>query len=222
MMEEIEKYINNQLSTEQRKAFEQKIQEDPELAKELSFYLTAQKAVKEVRLQEKHAEFIAQASRGNSGFIKRFYLPIAASLALVVGSYFFYTYNKTNSPNMGIDQLPTIMAAESNDFQKAIGFYNNKQYEQAIVLFQKNTDQAPEATEYLGLCYLQTKQYAKAEQLFTQIASNTELLENKGYYYLALLALKQNQKDKAKILLQQVITQDLGGLQQAKEILATF
>ena len=73
---------------------------------------------------------------------------------------------------------------------------------------------------YLGIVYLRLGNYDKALRYFQQLENYSSLSSNPGVFNQALTLMKRNQpgdKQKAKLLLQQVVDHDLYGKKAARQ-----
>ena len=102
-------------------------------------------------------------------------------------------------------------------------FYNEDHFDSALQQFetilQRDTGNYL-AKEYAGIVYLRQDNYDKALQYFQQLENYSSLFSNPAIFYQALTLLKRNQpgdKQKAKLLLQQVVDHDLEGKGTAQQ-----
>jgi tetratricopeptide (TPR) repeat protein len=77
-----------------------------------------------------------------------------------------------------------------------------------------------EVKKYAGIVSLRLGQYDKAINYFSQLANYTQLYANPGKFYHALTLMKRNRpgdKQTAKILLEQVVQNDLEEKETAQQ-----
>lgn len=87
--------------------------------------------------------------------------------------------------------------------QKAVGLLARGDIAEATAIWQDLHEQRPQDINYinrLGIAYTQTKDYNRAEALFSQ-AMNMDPGEPQAYFNLALLRLRQQQMDQAEEML---------------------
>jgi len=76
-----------------------------------------------------------------------------------------------------------------------------------LPLLQAYQRQKPEDLQvelYLGICWLETQQYAKANAVFQKISETESSFKDYGQWYLALSYLKQGNKTACRKTLQEV------------------
>jgi tetratricopeptide (TPR) repeat protein len=152
----------------------------------------------------------------------------AACLILAASVYFFETnpspkklaenYIKTNYSNLSL-----TMDASRDSLQLGIDAYNNKDYDSALRLFksiERNDVENSDAKKYAGITYMQKEEYDSALQQFEALSNMKGLFSNSGDFLKAIALMGRNKpgdRDKAKILLQKVLTQKEEGSEKAAE-----
>ncbi len=242
-LEYIEAYFEKGLSNAERQLFEERCDNDEDFAKEVAFYIMSREAIREELLVQKKQQWreyendvietAASASAPVRKISFRNWLPYAAAACILFASALIYIFNSSDSPQKFADnyiknnysQLSQNMDASTDSLQQGIAAYNKEDYDKALLLFQKvfeahkdNSD----AKKYLGIIYLVKKDYDNALIHFDELAQKQELFSNPGLFLKALTLLernKENDKDAAKRLLQQVVTQKLEHSKEAEELL---
>lgn len=189
--------------------------ENLEFEKHLKKAITA-----EERKHQKEYLQSLEANFKNKKLKKKFNWRIAASLLVLVGlgSYFllfnqsisneklyetyFYPYENVVAPivrdNLDLDKKAQIFSQyEQGDFEKAIKGFNQ--------LTSKDSIDITTVNFYKANAYLQLKEFTEAETLFNKIIKedNTEWKEE-SIWYLALISIKQNNKETAIQYLQKL------------------
>lgn len=89
--------------------------------------------------------------------------------------------------------------------------YKSKDYHTVIDLIHSLADstktQYPNVSIYLGASYFHTNNYDKALEIFSDFSTSDAYDSSKGYWYTALVYLKQEKTDEAKKILE-LITKD--------------
>src|SRR4051812_10931885 len=142
--EYIENYFTQAMSSEDRKNFEVRIEQDTSFAKEVAFYLTARSAVREVLMEDRQNAFAEREGATTNPVIEpapvrriliRKWLPYAAAACLILfvslylmfknpapeqlaASYIHDTYN----------HLSLLMDASRDSMQLGMVAYNSQQY----------------------------------------------------------------------------------------------
>jgi TolA-binding protein len=131
----------------------------------------------------------------------------AACIAVIlfVGNYLFL--GKDSPSELFKDNFEpynSVVEVRGNgsDFEEAMAKYAGKDYQGAIVLYENILKKTPDSTVvnfYAGISYLATNNTQNAEnQLLKVVKSENELFAEKAQWYMALSALKQDNKPLAK------------------------
>ena len=236
--EYIENYFTLALSSEERKDFEVRIEQDASFAQEVAFYLTARSAAREVLIEENQSAF-ADTDLVATKIVKpapvrrmmlRKWLPYAtaACLILIVALYFIFqspapSQLAANYIHDNYNHLSLSMDASRDSIQLGMAAYNNKQYTVALSYFEGITTSHPDnsnAKKFTGLSYLQLKDYDNALEQFKSLSAMNGLFSNEGDFLQAVTLLQRNapnDKEQAKILLQKVVSNSEDGSDKAKE-----
>lgn len=160
---------------------------------------------------------------------------VAASIIVLLAAYIVLFQPDQNSQRLAenyfdehLQQLSQTMDASTDSLQLGIAAYNNKEYVRALAYFQgvyHNYPENSEAKRNIGLTYLATEEYDKALQQFDELASVDSLYSNPGLFFKAVTLMLRNEegdKQQAKQLLQQVVTEEAEGSREASEWLEEF
>ncbi len=151
------------------------------------------------------------------------YFRQAAAIAamLVVGAVAYFSYAKSPS---GPQLYAQYYTAYENDipislrrpglsdvdpnFGQALTAYNQRQFSQANMLFERALQQQPDneaARFFAGLSYLESNQTGKASAYLGTVANSTGVYAKKAAWYLILSDLKAGKKAEAKARLDKFI-----------------
>jgi len=236
----IEAYFMHKLDEGERKAFEERCVYDEAFANDVAFYIASRQAIRQELLHQKQQQWTA----GNTAkvhcikpagktLIQR-WLPYAAAACIILAVALFFLLKPAtpqqlavNYMNQTYSQLNRTMGLPDT-LQQAIEAYNTKDYKKALQLFEmlemKNPGDA-DRKKYAGLCYLFTQDYDKALQQFDELAKMKGLFSNAGNFLKAAALLERDakgDKEQAKLLLQQVVSENTEGAPQAKQWLEKF
>ena len=118
----------------------------------------------------------------------------------------------TRSSNIDID----------NDVRTALQFYSNAEYQKAISLFENNNDNII-SKFYLGLSFIETNEFTKAEESFQAVLNhNDNLFIEQATWYKALCLLKLEENDEAMQLFTNIENSNSLFKDQASEILKSM
>jgi tetratricopeptide (TPR) repeat protein len=233
----IDDYFNGLLSTEEKQKFEQRCETDEQFADEVALYITTRQTMRTQLLEQKKNEWkllgntpVVEMQKPETKVVKinRWYMLAAA--ASIIGIVFLLNPFSKGAGEMAseyvknnLEQLSVNMDGSKDSLQLAINFYNQKEYKNALLLFndiyQKDPSQT-DALKFSGLTLLMQGNYDAAIVKFDELAAKQGLFSNPGLFYKALVLLKRNtgaDKEEARKLLQQVADQQLEGSKQAAE-----
>jgi hypothetical protein len=216
-LENIDNYFADRLSAADKLAFEQRIKAEPALAEAVAFYMHTKSIEREKAVLAKHQEWTQKPAAKSVNFT-RLVSGIAASL-LIVASWWFITQNKSSNIETlaqnyiakELNTLPIKMDAKEDSLELGKKYYNEAKYSQAQKIFESLAAKDLKAFEFAGLSALKAKDYPTAERAFGKLSENSELIENKGKFYLVLTYFKMGEKQKAESLLLEIKKEGLFG-----------
>ncbi len=238
-LEYMEAYFNGDLSSESKSEFEKKIISDPGFAEEVAFYLTLKKAAASVITEERerfkpiyeqYKEEIPKETTRKSIIIRKLWPWIAAAAILAGVIFGWNVWFGQASPGRLADKyvqthfqtLSVTMSNAQDSLQTGLQLFNQGRQKEALEHFEMmalNDTSSFEAKKYAGIISLRLGQFEKAINYFSLLESHTELYANPGKFYHAIALLKRNSPgdDKeARVLLEQVVDQDLEGKKEAE------
>jgi len=233
----IESYFNEELTLEKKNEFEQRVIADPVFAEEIAFYLSSKQAIATVakkqreRFKDVYTTYKQTAQKQQPSLVRKLW-PWAAAAAILAGIAFgLNTWLRSPSSKELADKyvqenfqsLPVTMGNKEDSLQAGLRLYNANRLEEALNYFEKMASKDTsffEAKKYAGIVSLRLEQYDKAIDYFSQLANYSQLYANPGKFYHALTFMKRNRpgdQQQAKILLEQVVQNDLEGRHFAQE-----
>ncbi len=242
-------YLEGDMDKTKLEEFEELLNNDSELKKEVEWhknFKNAVFAVEKEQLEERVKKMIAVEKKQEQKEVpvislpkssnqKRFYwIAAAAALILALGLGLLLVPN--NEQSLLVDELKTSYAApvvtmgknpQNPDqmWQESISAYQLKDYQKVVSLLsqkEQNSSLNSEQKFYLGLAHLYQKdgQTQKAIQyLTTAKKENPRLYEENSNWYIALAHLKMNQKEAAKEYLQRIVNTKSWKHQEAQRLL---
>lgn len=235
-LEYIESYFLQQLNQQQKNDFEKRCETDNSFAEEVAFYISARQALSQQLLEQKNQYWneepviekeISKIAPVKKLYQRKWFMYAAACFLLIVSVYIFEkpqsmqqiagNYIKENYTHLSLEM------GSADSLQQAIAAYNNKEYNKALLIFSSYSQNHPgdaDPKKFTGLVYLAQQNYDKALEQFTALAQMKELHNNPGLFLQAVTLLERNEEDdkgKAKVLLQQVVQQNLDGESEATE-----
>ncbi|MFT3825334.1 MAG: hypothetical protein QM731_15560 [Chitinophagaceae bacterium] len=236
----IDDYFHGTLPPEERHAFELRIENDPAFAEEVAFYVSALQVMRnqlnDERKERFHSIYEQQKSQRQPAVVKKLIPYLAA--AAVIAALFIGINVLTSSPSLQqmtdnyIDsELSTMyvkMASRKDSIDIGRNLFNDGKLNESLEQFKKLIRSDTSATYlkiYAGIVSLRLQQYDSAIVYFTQAESNTSDYTNRGKFLHAVALLKRNgpnDKQNARILLQQVVDDNLEGKEFAEKWLKKF
>jgi tetratricopeptide (TPR) repeat protein len=213
------RYIDGELDVAEKKAFEEKLLNDPALRSEVESLQQAKGAVRTYALRSQiadvHASMMKEMKapvRGMSPIQRtiRYSVAIAASLALIfigIQGYRFYKLSpeRLYAENYLAYEIPNTRGNEDqlSDMEKA---YTEKRYADItkMVFYRSLT---PRESFLRGLAFLETGDLSRAITSFQSVLSDTEAdkqTKDGAEYYLALAHLRNRDYDEAIELMSKV------------------
>ena len=211
LFEQIEAYLLDSMTTEERSRFETQLAADPSLQKELELQrqLLAIVSVESFNAAPKSAP----TQTANITSISKWYWAAAAVLIFISGFWFFQ--NQTATPQKLANQyfspdpgLPVTMSSSSQyQFYDGMVSYKEADYEKAIAIWKSiaTTNRQSDTLQYfIGVAYLNRDHYNDALQQLLPLAEGNGNWKEKARWYLSLTYLKLNQPQKAQKWLQTI------------------
>ncbi|WP_310381710.1 tetratricopeptide repeat protein [Flavobacterium sp.] len=227
-----DQYLANELSAEEKIAFEKQLSENPEfdsefaIFKELNLHLenkfgnetelnafkTNLKLISAVRFKAKKSKVIA---------FKPWQYAAAASVAVLLGLFVFQNTNPSFDDYNNPEMATFIERGDVNSTLKlAQDAFNAKNYTAAIPYFEAvlAANKSPEIQYFYAVSLLESNQFQKAETNLLELKSRNSIYKNKATWYLALSKLKQKEYTSCKEILL-TIPEDFEDYDQVQELL---
>nr|WP_297916761.1 CDC27 family protein [uncultured Allomuricauda sp.] len=233
----VEKYLQNQLSEEERVLFDRLLEEDEEFRSEVQFMediqaVSQQEDERIFREQLLIFEKESNVRRMSGRYVK---LLLAASIALVVSlGYVFWPKPQESMEQIFVEHFepyrnviqPVVRGEEQQKSEKQLAFqyYEQGKYDKAIVLFDKlySTSKEPYYLFYKANALIQLNRAKEAIPLLEAHLKTKDTLAEKSPWYLAMAYLKINDKNNTKKWLQQVVEQNRYKAQTAQKLLRSL
>jgi hypothetical protein len=231
----IDNYFQGNLSAEEREDFENKLANDPSLAADVAFYAHSKLVHREQILNERHAEWTSLKKTNTKVVDWRVIVPIAALLVLALGWLFLFDSKQTPEQmanyyfKQNYEKLLSVnMSGSTESLEKGKQLAKDGKYQEAekifVTLIKKDSTNF-KAKKLAGVVCVKAGNYDKAANYFHLLGNQTGLYQNPGYFYEALALLQTNEpnnKNRAKKLLETVISQNLEGKSEAEKIVDSW
>ena len=234
----IDSYFNKELSPEESRIFDLRIEQDPAFAEEVAFYLTTLNTAKAELTTQKKERFheiyqeIRPAQRPN--LVRKLWPYLSAAAVLLIALSLFLFLNSSTPVTKLADQYieknlielsPVLGTEDSLEIGKTM--YNKGNFVNALQIFEALLERGishDEIIRYAGIASLQLEKYDKALTYFKEL-ENIHLEINQGKLLHALTLMKRNQpgdKAEAKNVLQSIIDHELYGKDTAAKWIKEF
>lgn len=220
----IEQYVSGELSGPELRDFEQRLQQDESLRREVSLHKTAEAHLRQhFRNREKEEALAAQLQSISSEFFREekksepkgrivslrrtVALTIAAAAAVILLVWAPWQSSLYERYATHPVAAFTQMSSSAGNLPQAEHAFNAGDYAAAAAALEsylKNKPDNAEARYFLGICYLETGQYGRAEVIFRELSEGDSAYKNEGLWYLGLTALRQDDRGRAREYLLQI------------------
>ncbi|OBX18716.1 MULTISPECIES: tetratricopeptide repeat protein [Bizionia] len=227
-------YFSNSLTAEQEVVFQTLLESDEEFKAEFEYENSLKKAIKSHEsdvLKTKLQGFEHDINSKKTESFNYRYLAVAASLVLLVGWFgynSFFGTNYSNLYNTNFSEYPntvyTITRGDDENTLEREAFvaYETKNYETAIEKFDALSETTAQnyIPFYKAQAHLGLENIDDAKTLFTEIVKDDHSdFVAESTWYLALIAIKDKDKEQAKIHLENLIANYSYNQAKAKALL---
>lgn len=217
----IENYLAGMLSTEEEKAFENRLAKEPELKEKFETYQEFSKHLehkfehknereayqKSIR-QEADRHFDKNPKRPKKSIRKPWRIGGAATFLILIGLYFYQEY--TTPVFADYNQYSVVSfqgrGAENDMVKQAEDAFNSHNYTEAAGFFEQllQDDDNVEYKLYSAISLVEIDQFEKADQLYLEILKGDSVFKHEALWFGALSKLKQENEKAASQLLSQI------------------
>ena len=201
--------------------------------KELEKYKTllASEDIKALKDTLKSTTASFNTSDQNNKSRRIYYYLAAASVVVFLGFQFFFNQNVSNqdlyNDYVGLSDLPSFVSRndEANTLSEAQNLFEAKKYDEALTIFQSQPDDVENKSNvliYQGIAQTELGRYKEAEDTFNSLINSDLLDAKKGYWYKALLYLKQSRVEDTKEILNRIVSENLFNKKKAQDLLSEF
>lgn len=235
MNELIEKYFENNLTSEEQFLFDEKLKNDAEFKSELEFHSELKNAIsvsERAKIKAQIKEFESSKKDNIKVFNLRKLMPYAAVFLVVISIGIFFIFNqKTDSnqlyasnfepyPNIEVSNLRSN--SENSLENEAFTAYDLENYKLAHELFTEVLE--TESKDYLhfynAMCTMQLENFDLAIKELSTVNENDSKYYEKAIWFKALIYLKLNKKKDTKILLEELVNHYSFKKEEAKQLLS--
>lgn len=213
LLENIERYLNNTMSQQERDAFEKLIHENEDLKAQFEEVKTIILGIETQTLKEQLNDFHSdleshETVKQNTKVRRLSFQKIAIAASIIIALGLFWIFAETPNQKLYADffvpdpGLPTTMSSTNNyTFFDAMVNYKQGDYKTAIEkwkVLEKKSASNDTLTYFLGVANLANGHTENAISYLEKTKDfNASVFKNDTYYYLGLAYLKNNQVEKA-------------------------
>jgi hypothetical protein len=230
---DIQAYLNDTLPQVRRDKFELRLQNEPEFKARFEELKPILETIEDIQYANRIREIVEEAKKNEPGgnlilldgldeenkiaatkrkpkFNKFFQYGIAASLFLILSGIVWY--DSTSNLRIYDDNYSPQAKYSGSKIEEcpdntSLNLYYSTDYISFFEILKKKPE-TPCINYYIGLCYLEFKQYTNAEPLFLKgVSSDDVYVKQSSEWYLGLTYIKLNELEKAKTLFQKIVTE---------------
>lgn len=237
----IDKYLNNELKGLELIEFEQSLETDPLLAKEVQlqskmYTFLANKPNKQkqiAQIKSLSRDFFQKEVENQQDNLKKieptykkkwFLLSSAAAVLLLVVSIFYFSDNNNIYDKYANHKfISFVVKGDNTNFlsQEAVTAFNSKDYKAALPLLKQLLlkQEDPKIKLALGICLLETNKTEDAITFFSDLGSENIAFKNEANWYLALSYLKQKDNQQTKFYLNRIVDENSYYFKDAQKLI---
>lgn len=232
----IERYLKDEMSSEERNQFENRLTSDPELLEAYEITQAAHKLVEEAgRLDLKQTLEGFEDRAKKSRVIKlpmRAFARIAAVLVLAIGAYMFFNFGGSMTKDEAFESYfepyanPSVLRSsdeETINWNKAVQSYNTGDYDLALEYFERAGGDVHYTTVefYQGMSYLlmDYPDFTDAEYYFNQVREDDSDFKEQANWYYGLVVMKQGKNREAEQVFKEIVKNKSYNHRNAKKLL---
>ena len=234
-MERVDDFFEKRLSGKEKEQFESDLKSDPELRQSVALFLASKQAAADEAqsqlLSTRHREWVLSQRAFSPRPALQVWVAAAAVLILAIGLVWYQFFNqnydlKHLSAAYSEENFTTLnmtMGGSEDSLKRATEFFNKGAYQKAGSICEsilKNDPKNAQAKKIAGIVSLKLLDYDKAITYFHELGQQEYLQDNPGKFYEAIALIQRDlplDKKKAESLLQEVITGNLEGKEQAEK-----
>ncbi len=231
----LQKHLMGELTEKERQEFDALLKSDPKFREEVEFQTDVKRAV----TAEEDENFMAILSnfeseaRAKNPQVRKFPTKwlVAASIALIAGSTYFFMVNQTASPRDLYSQNfkpyrnvthPITRGEEMIDTKtQAFSNYAKGDYKEAVLIFTKlyASEKEPYYLFYKANALIQLNRAEEAIPLLQEHLETKDSLIDKSNWYLAMAYLQLEDTENAEKALNEVVSKNAYKAEEAKRLI---
>ncbi|WP_288370385.1 tetratricopeptide repeat protein [uncultured Algoriphagus sp.] len=212
----IEAWLDDSLSSEQEKAFQDMEKEDSDWALKVKEVKTLREDLESLLVKnelEKIHEEAFEGSNPRTASFPRWIWAVAASLALILVAWWGFQ-GGFQDPNQKLFEayyetdpglITAMSGTDSYEFDRGMVDFKEGKYQEALALWKPLLEQNPSGDTllyFVGMANLELQNFQESKEDLQKILSESSSeFEEDAKWYLALIYLKQGELDQAKLLL---------------------
>ena len=220
-IERLVRYLDNEMSEEERNSLESELAENSELQTELNVVRASQKAVRHygitTNVSKLHKEMMEELKQPSTHKAVKSYvvrmlsspLKIAAAVVVIIFAAVIFEYVSLSSQSVFSSQyIPFEVPNLRGDTveRTSIDYYRQKKYDLYINEFKKIVNPSADEEFMAGTSYLELGQPQKAIEALQRLQSADQSVfqQQEADYYLALAYLRNNDPSRAYTIFKKI------------------
>jgi len=239
-IEWIERYLDRSLSVDEKKQMEKRLKDEPDLKNKLNEHHQLIQGIRYSHLQNKLEQLkaletslpeIAADSKTNQRWMEVSWKPLAAAAVFLLLTISYLFYNQKTDPKelytTYFEPYPNVFEptvrgdARADQRTEAFHAYDQGAYQKAADGFKTllKEKSEPGVLLLLGNANLMLGNIEEAQNNFLTLIKNFDELDGQAKWYLGLSYLRQGQKEKARLIFQELGDPEITYSKKATELL---
>ena len=233
----ISRYVDEEMSPAERMDFEQQMQREPELRKQVELYFEVTKSLQrrlhpakeEAELRRTLEQLRPQYFQTRSRVVpmaprKKWLMAVAATVVFLLALTIWAPWNPDLYRKYSDVRMPGIEergAEEDSLLRQAEKEFNEKRFAESIPLFETYLAAEPDdafVRFYYGIALMQSGQTGKSRREFDTLFTGNSAFRYEAAFFMALSYLKEKDRDRCREWLQR-IPPDAPNYPKAQELL---
>lgn len=228
---QIDRYVNGEMTTSEVNVFEQRMRENGALAEEVLLHrdvLVGMNQYFNLDLKKKLQEEEARLKKKPVNVFK--WVGIAASIVLIIAAYFVFFTGQTDPQQLYAQYYqpyPNIVApaqrSDDNTANQGLSLYEAGNYTEALKFFNQQISEGKDDAYllfYAGIASLNTNAEASAIEYFEKVVNRQDAtFASPAQWYLGLTYLKLEQKRDAVQIFEEIKASENDYSQRASDVL---
>lgn len=212
LIEQIEKYLQDELGHDEKVAFEEKIESNPNLKEDVEWTKRSIQGIENIGVRETIQAIHYENKSDNQRKLRFLVVGMAASILFFLCFWFLIRTPQSNEELFVeyFEPYPDAISIRNSAENENLGgliFYTSGDYKKAIEAFEKIDNKGKYEVDiqfYRGLSYMATGSFTEPIKIFSDLLQQNTKYDPQVRWYLALSYLMQNDSVSATRFLNEI------------------